>query len=183
MSPRGSSMRASRPVSSRTSLTAAASGSSPGSTRPFGRPQAMAPRLVLREARATSTSGCLRNTTPPADTSDRVFMPMSLSRGEAARSMSSAISFGRDDRGNLRGRCLDQVLAPDLEYGPSLAAREVEDLVASERPIHHGQERCRQPGGRDRFGKILGELERAVLPRWVQVRPAACLLEPLWVHS
>src|SRR6266516_1744589 len=180
MSPRGSSMRASRPVSSRTSLTAAASGSSPGSTRPFGSPQARSPRFVLLEARATSTSGCLRNTTPPAETSERVFMHGYLR--VSARSTSSAVSFGGDDRGNLRGRCLDQVLAPDLEYVSSLPAREVEDFVARERAIHHGHERRRKSGWRDRFGKILGELERAVVARWVQIRPAARLLEPQRVH-
>src|SRR2546421_216503 len=48
MSPRSSSISASRPVSSRTSRTAVSRESSPSSTIPFGNPHARSPRWVRR---------------------------------------------------------------------------------------------------------------------------------------
>src|SRR5438094_5000968 len=87
MSPSGERISASRPVSSRTSRVAASSGPSPGSTRPFGRPQARSPRRVRRAASATSVpSSPSRRTTPPAECSERVL----VSRGGAGTGVSMA---------------------------------------------------------------------------------------------
>src|SRR5205809_324831 len=129
MSPSDSLISDSRPVSSRTSRMAVSPGASFSSTAPFGRPHTNSPRRVRLDARAISNpSSTLRNTTPPAECSNRVFMER-RPRG-AVCGRSSLPRPPEEDLAHLGLGGPGQIRPADLQHGPRLSSGEIKDFVA-----------------------------------------------------
>src|SRR5439155_25445165 len=76
---------------------------------------------------------------------------------------------GGGDAGHRRPGGSDEVLPPDLEHGPGLPAREIEDGVSSQRSVENQEDAVRKANGRQGFGEVLGQRCGSVIRSKLQI--------------